>query len=141
MVIKTKRWCDPIEPDDGFRVLISRYRPRGLPRGKETWEAFLPQLGPSKALHAAYYGKHEAPISWQECAVRYLAEMQEQTFWIRGLAQQHVAGKTVTLLCSSACMDAARCHRTLLRALMEQHSPPAAPADEPRSVVRRRRDA
>ena len=30
MPIRTRRWCDPAEPDDGLRILICRYRPRAL---------------------------------------------------------------------------------------------------------------
>lgn len=139
VVIRTKRWCDPIEPDDGFRVLVARYRPRGIAREQETWAAWLPQLGPSKALHAAYYGKSGEPLQWEEYARRYLEEMQAQTFWIRGLARPHAEGQCVTLLCSSACTEESRCHRTLLRALMEQSVPPPGAAESARGVVRRRR--
>ena len=42
MPIKTKRWDDPREPDDGFRLLICRYRPRALKKENETWD---PDLG------------------------------------------------------------------------------------------------
>ena len=52
MPIKTKRWNDPREPDDGYRILITRYRPRGLPKGQETWDAWIPGLGPSRELLA-----------------------------------------------------------------------------------------
>jgi uncharacterized protein YeaO (DUF488 family) len=137
-VIKTKRWCDPVEPDDGFRVLVARYRPRGVASAAETWTGWLPQLGPSKALHAAFYGKSGAPIGWEEYAARYRAEMEAQLFWIRGLAQQHAAGNTLTLLCSSACTDESRCHRTLLRELLEREAAPPRPPEPARGVVRRR---
>jgi uncharacterized protein YeaO (DUF488 family) len=118
-VIKTKRWCDPVEADDGFRVLIARYRPRGVRAADETWTGFLPQLGPSKALHAAVYGKTGTPIPWPLYVERYLQEMRGQNMFIRGLAEHVRAGETVTLLCSSACSDEQRCHRTLLRDLIE----------------------
>jgi uncharacterized protein YeaO (DUF488 family) len=32
MPIKTKRWDDPIDSDDGYRLLVCRYRPRGVSR-------------------------------------------------------------------------------------------------------------
>jgi hypothetical protein len=35
------------------------------------------------------------------------------------LAGRVRAGETVTLLCSSACTDPAHCHRTLLKALID----------------------
>jgi uncharacterized protein YeaO (DUF488 family) len=127
-----------MEAGDGLRVLVARYRPRGLPRGQETWSAWLPQLGPSKALHAAYYGKRGAQaLSWETYAERYLQEMEAQTFWIRGLAQE-AANQELTLLCSSACVDVQRCHRTLLRGLIAPLvSEPIA--SSPRAAVVRRK--
>ena len=114
-MIKTKRWDDPREDDDGFRLLICRYRPRALPKKKETWDLWWSQLGPSKELHAAFYGKHgQLPINWEEYRRRYLAEMtgEEQKESIAILAEQVALGKTITLLCSTACDDARHCHRT-----------------------------
>jgi uncharacterized protein YeaO (DUF488 family) len=135
-MLKTRRWCDPVEPDDGFRVLISRYRPRGVPACAETWSGFMPQLGPSKALHAAFYAKAGATaISWEQYAARYVAEMGSQQFWIHNLAELHARGETVTLLCSSACSDETRCHRTLLRALIEAEAARVKPGN---TSVRRR---
>jgi uncharacterized protein YeaO (DUF488 family) len=121
MPLKTKRWNDPIEPDDGFRVLICRYRPRALPKKDETWDVWYKDLGPSKELHAAFYGKHGPPIGWDEYRRRYLDEMREQRELIEGLAELVSEGKTITLLCSSACEDASHCHRTLLKQLIEEH--------------------
>jgi uncharacterized protein YeaO (DUF488 family) len=113
-VIRTKRWCDPIEREDGFRLLVCRYRPRGLPKAKETWDAWWADLGPSRELHAAFYGKHGPPIGWAEYRRRYLAEVAKKGERVRELAARSARGETITLLCSSACLDPARCHRTLL---------------------------
>jgi hypothetical protein len=44
---------------------------------------------------------------------------QTQVWRIRDLARRAAAGETITLLCSSACDDPARCHRTLLARLVE----------------------
>jgi uncharacterized protein YeaO (DUF488 family) len=120
-MIKTKRWNDPREPDDGFRLLICRYRPRALPKKEETWDLWWADLGPSRALHAAFYGKNGEPISWDAYRARYLEEMKAQEERIAFLAEDVVGiGKTLTLLCSSACTDETRCHRTLLRQLIEE---------------------
>lgn len=121
MPIKIKRWNDPRESDDGLRILVCRYRPRALPKSAETWDVWEKQLGPSKELHAAIYGKHEAPIPWELFRERYLQEMQEQTEAVRKLAQQVQDGETITLLCSSACVEESRCHRSLLKALIEEN--------------------
>jgi uncharacterized protein YeaO (DUF488 family) len=116
--VRTKRWNDPAEPDDGFRLLVTRYRPRGVKKADETWQEWWPELGPSRALHAAFWGKTGRPLTFEEYAPRYLEEMQAQTFRIRALADR-AAGETITLLCSSACVDPQRCHRTLLARLIE----------------------
>jgi uncharacterized protein YeaO (DUF488 family) len=122
MPIKTKRWCDRTEQDDGLRLLICRYRPRALKKKDETWDLWWKELGPSKELHAAYYGKHGPPIGWEAYRDRYLKEMAEQEDRLSVLAEDVAAGKTITLLCSSACTDPARCHRTLLKGLIEERA-------------------
>jgi len=120
-MIKTRRWNDPVEPDDGFRVLVCRYRPRGVPKATQPWDAWFKELGPSVALHAAYWGKHgQAPIGWDEYRRRYLEEIAGERKRIELLAKLVADGETLTLLCSSACVDPARCHRTLLRGEIER---------------------
>jgi uncharacterized protein YeaO (DUF488 family) len=119
MSIKTKRWNDPREADDGYRLLICRYRPRGVPKTDETWDAWCPDLGPTRKLHADFYGKNGAPLPWEQYRQRYLEEMQAQGELIDELAAMVAEGKTITLLCSSACVDPVHCHRTLLQQLIE----------------------
>jgi uncharacterized protein YeaO (DUF488 family) len=118
--IRTRRWNDPALPDDGFRLLVCRYRPRGVRKADETWDAWWKALGPSPALHAAFYGKGQPPIDDAEYRRRYVAETSGDAAQacIRAVAARVATGETVTLLCSSACTDESRCHRTLLRALV-----------------------
>ena len=120
MHIRTKRWNDPREPDDGYRVLVTCYRPRGVAKADETWDVWLPKLGPSRELHAAAYGKTGgSPLPWPQYRARYLNEMQSQQPAIHQLADRARRGETITLLCSSACERECRCHRSLLRELIE----------------------
>ena len=121
MPIKTKRWDDPREADDGFRLLVCRYRPRGLPKAEETWDDWNADLGPSKELHAAAYGKKGLKFNWDDYRRRYLAEMKapNRVAAIEELAQRVASGETITLLCSSACERESRCHRSLLKELIE----------------------
>lgn len=121
--IKTKRWCDPRDADDGFRLLICRFRPRALKKELETWDAWDKNLGPSKELHADFYGKNGPPIALDVYTKRYLKEMEAQTERIQALADRIAAGETITLLCSQACTDPRKCHRSLLRKLIEEHLP------------------
>jgi uncharacterized protein YeaO (DUF488 family) len=123
MPIRTRRWNDPRKQGDGFRLLICRYRPRALKKADETWDVWWKDLGPSRELHAAFYGKHgQEPIAWDEYARRYHEEMRadQPQEMIAVLAERVASGKTVTLLCSSACQDASHCHRTLLKDLIEK---------------------
>ena len=117
-MVKTKRWDDPIEPDDGTRILVTRYRPRALRKENETWDIWQRDLGPSAELHAAFYGKKGEPISWSTYCAIFHREMRDQKAAIIELARQVAAGSTITLLCSSACVRESRCHRSLLRDLI-----------------------
>jgi uncharacterized protein YeaO (DUF488 family) len=118
-VIRTRRWNDPAQPDDGFRLLVCRYRPRGVKKEDETWDAWDPALAPSKQLHADIY---EGRITWDAYVPRYLAEMEGQDFRLRALANRVAAGETITLLCSSHCTDENQCHRTLLKGIVEKRA-------------------
>ena len=95
MPIKTKRWDDPREPDDGFRLLICRYRPRALKKELETWDKWEKELGPSKELHADFYGKHGEPIGWKQYRRRYLKEMKDQKERIADLARLNAWRKLI----------------------------------------------
>ena len=119
MPLKTKRWDDPAEPDDGFRLLVTRYRPRGVSKADETWDAWQPALGPSKELHRAVYTANSTPIPWPQYRRRYLEEQRDNQDAIEALARRVAAGETITLLCSTACVREARCHRSILRELIE----------------------
>jgi len=44
MPIRTRRWNDPGQKGDGLRVLVCRYRPRGVRKEDETWDVWLPGL-------------------------------------------------------------------------------------------------
>lgn len=120
MPIKTKRWNDPPEPDDGLRVLVCRYRPRGVSKQQETWNVWHPELGPSKALHGAVYTESASKIPWPQYRRQYLDEQRKNIALIESLAAEVRSEKTVTLLCSSACVRESRCHRSLLKELIEQ---------------------
>ena len=119
MPVRMRRWNDRRLPGDGLRLLVCRYRPRGVRKTDETWDEWDADLGPSRELHAAAYGKSGPPISWEEYRTRYLSEIESRRARIADLAARVRQGETITLLCSSACVDESRCHRSLLRKLIE----------------------
>jgi uncharacterized protein YeaO (DUF488 family) len=116
----TGRWNDPPVAGGGTRILVCRYRPRGVRASDETWDEWWKDLGPSPALHAAVYGKGQPAISWGEYRRRFLAEMAVDPgrYHLRALVDRVAAGEGVTLLCSSACVDEGRCHRSILREIV-----------------------
>lgn len=123
MPLKTKRWCDPIDPDDGLRILVCRYRPRALPKARETWDVWMRELGPSPELFDAFFGKGQVPITREAYKARYLEEMAAQRERIAELAARVERGETVTLLCSRDCILPPICHRTFLAELIEAARP------------------
>jgi uncharacterized protein YeaO (DUF488 family) len=125
-MIKTKRWNQPRKKSDGMRILVCRFRPRALKKEDETWDLWWKDLGPSSELHAAIYGKEGPAIAWEEFRTRYLEEMKEQEETIAMLAEKVAEGKTITLLCSSSCLKEDRCHRSLLKELIEARLPKEA---------------
>ncbi|MGN6368041.1 MAG: DUF488 domain-containing protein [Phycisphaerae bacterium] len=132
MAILTKRWEDPAEEGDGTRVLVTRYRPRGLKKEFETWTEWYPELGPSVELHAAAYGKNGLKVGWEIYRRRYLQEMREPEARarIRELGARVRGGERLTLLCSSACVRESRCHRSLLAELIEAEAARTESPDE-----------
>jgi uncharacterized protein YeaO (DUF488 family) len=137
MPVRTKRWNDPVDPEDGFRLLICRYRPRGVRKQTEPWNASCPALAPSAELHAAVYGKTGPAIDWDEYARRFREQMQGAGYFIQSFAERVRQGETLTLLCSSACTDPARCHRSLVKELIERAAGLSGP--ERAGPVHRRR--
>ena len=119
MPIKTKRWCDPAEADDGYRLLVTRYRPRGVSKADETWDEWKPALGPDKTLHAAVYTETSSKIPWPVYRKHYIEQQKASKELIADLARRAAAGETITLLCSSACERESRCHRSILKELIE----------------------
>lgn len=122
MPIRTKRWNDPKEPGDGTRILITRFRPRALPKSEETWDIWMKELAPSAELLAAFQGKDRPAIGWSTYRIGYVKEMRAQQAMINDLSQRVKGGESITLLCASTCIRENRCHRSILRELIESAS-------------------
>jgi uncharacterized protein YeaO (DUF488 family) len=110
-------------------VLITRYRPRGVRRGEETWDTWDRRLAPTTELLDQWYEKRRAggrvvahaasPITWSDYKRRFLAEMRkpESGAAIAEYVARARAGP-VTLLCY--CDDESRCHRGLVARLISR---------------------
>ena len=122
-MIKTKSvYHDPKEPEDGYRLLVMRYWPRGVKRAHV--DRWLKELGPSSSLLGAY---REGKIDWPTFAACYRSEvsgtergpllMEE----VGGLEEMH---GTVTLLChEDLAKPNSHCHRQILKELLDGRAP------------------
>jgi uncharacterized protein YeaO (DUF488 family) len=110
--VRLKRVYEPASPDDGYRILATRYWARGVP--KSAVNEFDTKVAPSRQLLREF--KHEGLI-WEDYVPRYLEEMKAEPAKsaINRLAVMAESGR-ITLMC--ICEDEARCHRKLLRDLI-----------------------
>ena len=126
-MLKTKSVWSPINrKTDGFRILATRFRGRGMPINR--YDVWMPSLGPSeRLLRSGQAGR----ISWAKFSADYRAEMfmdgpidsrsrsiknHGQKFTMR-LLKKLARNGHVTLMCHCA-EDQGRCHRHVLRQLI-----------------------
>ncbi len=110
--IRLKRVYEPASPDDGYRILATRYWARGVP--KSAVDEYDIKVAPSRELLREF--KHEG-LAWEDYVPRYLEEMRSEPAIsdIKRLAELARSG-TITLMC--ICEDETRCHRSVLRDLV-----------------------
>jgi uncharacterized protein YeaO (DUF488 family) len=130
----TKRVYEPADPADGLRVLVMRLWPRGI--AKNAIDLWLKDLGAERELLREWKAGR---LTWSGLRRRYLAGLERPEAQTALATLRSLAGRQrVTLLC--ACPDENRCHRGLLRVLIERRtSKPAAPRPARRSPAPRRR--
>ena len=118
-MISTKSiYHDPAGPEDGYRLLVMRYWPRGV--RKSAVDGWLRELAPTAALLGAY---RASEIDWPTFVSRYRAEItgtaegRSLLGQVQRLDAEHGA---VTLLCHEDLKKAdAHCHREVLKELLE----------------------
>ena len=94
-MIKVKRVYDPIEKDDGIRILVDRIWPRGIKKDKiDIW---LKDIAPSNELREWY--NHD-PNKWEEFKRRYFDELDKNSK-INELLQLIRKKENITLLYAS----------------------------------------
>ena len=120
--VRTKRVYDAASTDDGRRILITRYWPRGVL--KSAADEYNTKVAPSRDLVRAF--KHEG-MAWDEYTQRVLAEIREEPARseIRRLAEV-ARREPITLMCM--CDNERFCHRSLVARLIVE----AMAADGPK---------
>lgn len=101
MAIALKRAYDPVEPDDGERILVDRLWPRGISKERLQVQEWLKDSAPSNALRKAY---HAGDMDWSAFRRAYLAELKAHREALRPLAQR-ARNHPMTLVYSAANPD------------------------------------
>ena len=96
-MIKTKRIYENINNDDGIRILVDRYWPRGISQNDAHLSLWIQDIAPSLGLFKWY--SHE-PKRWYDFKKRYFSELSNKKSFVkllRGMSRATI----VTLLYSS----------------------------------------
>ena len=120
MAIRVVRLGSPRARDEGLRLGTVRRPPRGVPKAehasRDFYDVWLPDLAPSESLvKEARRASDER--AWRRFARRYRAEMKrpEATRLLTLLA---ALSHETSLSVGCYCADEARCHRSVLKALL-----------------------
>ena len=121
-MLKTRSVWSDIKKDDGLRVLVTRFRGRGLPTSQ--YDVWMPSLGPSEQLLKSV---QSGDIAWKAFTKRYREELfldgpiDDRSNTIKNHGQKSTLRllkalgekQDVTLMCHCD-EDATECHRFLL---------------------------
>jgi uncharacterized protein YeaO (DUF488 family) len=123
MALRIVRLGSPRAPGEGLRLGTVRRPPRGVPRAehasRDFYDVWLPELAPSENLVRQALRAADAR-AWRAFAKRYRAEMKRPEA-ARLLALLAALSRATNLSVGCYCADEARCHRSVLRALLLEH--------------------
>jgi uncharacterized protein YeaO (DUF488 family) len=74
--IKIKRIYEPIDKNDGIRILVDRLWPRGVKKVSANIDEWLKNVGPSTELREWF---HHDPSKWEEFRAKYMVELKQNT--------------------------------------------------------------
>jgi uncharacterized protein YeaO (DUF488 family) len=123
MAIRVVRLGSPRARGEGLRLGTVRRPPRGVPSAehasRDFYDVWLPDLAPSASLvKQALQASEER--SWKSFAKRYRGEMKRPAA-VRLLRLLAALSRATNLSVGCYCRDEARCHRSLLQALLLEH--------------------
>ena len=128
-MIKTKSVYSPKKPNDGLRILATRFRGRGLKKNR--YDVWMANLGPSEQLLRSAMNEE---ISWKQFGQRYKAELLSssdldcknktiknhgQKFILRLLGALSKK-QNITILCHCG-EDQTHCHRHILAEIIKKY--------------------
>jgi len=122
MTIRIVRLSSPRENNEGLRIGTVRRPPRGVRKeeyaSKNIYDVWFPNLSPSEALL-----KEASPLndesSWKAFKRKFIAEMKLPEAR-RDLDLFTALSHQTNFAIGCYCKDESRCHRSILRELLEQ---------------------
>lgn len=119
-MIRVVRLGSARAPNEGLRIGTVRRPPRGVPKTQfsaQNWyDIWFPTLAPSAQLMGDI---HAERLSWSTFSKRYVAEMRKPEA-SRALDLLAALSRSGNFSVGCYCEDEARCHRSLLRQLLEE---------------------
>ena len=113
-MIRTKSIYAPTDQEDGLRILITRFYPRGVKR--EKYDVWIRSLAPSADLLKRY---KNTEINWNDFKTTLLSELRDSIDSVEAVytLQAKSLTQNITLLCYEK--DRCPCHRHMVRDLIE----------------------
>jgi uncharacterized protein YeaO (DUF488 family) len=123
MAISIVRLGSKRSKGEGLRLGTVRRPPRGVPKGelasRDYYDVWLPELAPSEALVKRAL-RATSDRQWLAFSKAYRREMSRPAA-SRLLELLAALSRTSALSVGCYCEDESRCHRSLLRALLDEH--------------------
>ena len=123
MAIRVVRLGSPRAAGEGVRLGTVRRPPRGVPKAehasRDFYDVWLPDLAPSEALVKEAMAAPDDK-AWRAFVRKYRAEMKRPEA-ARLLALLAALSRQTNLAVGCYCEDESRCHRSVLRELLEEH--------------------
>ena len=120
MPFHTVRLGSPRLPGEGLRLGTVRRPPRGVPKAefaaRDFYDVWLPEAAPSEELVKLALGS-ESDAEWRAFERRYRKEMSAPER-VRLLDLLAALSHQTSFSVGCYCADEARCHRSILRALL-----------------------
>lgn len=113
MSVAVKRIYEPVDKQDGYRILVDRLWPRGIKKEAAEIDSWLKEVAPSTALRTWF---HSGEGSFAAFKKKYLAELKENPALdeLKSLLKEH---KKITLL--YAAKDEKQNHALILAELLK----------------------
>ena len=123
MTIRVVQLGTPRTSGEGLRLGTVRRPPRGVRRteyaSRDFYDVWLPELAPSEALVKVGL-RVRGGREWKSFVKRYRAEMKSPSA-ARLLGLLAALSQRTSFSVGCYCADEARCHRSILKALLGEH--------------------